>query len=140
MSTHVRLRVGSEAYAVPVEHAREVTDLGAVAAVPGSRPEMLGVRNLRGQILPVVDLALLLGIGRPAPPARLLVAESASRLAGFAVDEVSAVIELGEPTEETESDLLAGATLAQGDLIGLIDVPRVFDALGRAQPSEPEAP
>ena len=129
MSVYVRLRVGSEAYAMPVEHVREVVGLGEVAVVPGSRPEMLGVRNLRGQILPVVDLALLLGIDVTAPPTRLLVAEAGGRAAGFAIDAVSEVGELQDPTEEAESDLLIGATLAGGDLIGLIDVPRVFDSL-----------
>jgi purine-binding chemotaxis protein CheW len=129
VSVYVRLRVGPEAYAMPVEHVREVADLGEVQAIPGSRPEMLGVRNLRGQILPVVDLALLLGIDVTTPPARLLVAESGGRQAGFAIDAVFDVGELRDPTEETESDLLMGATLAGGDLIGLIDVTRVFDSL-----------
>ena len=129
MPVYVRLQVASEAYAMPVEHVLEVADLGDVAPVPGSRPEMLGVRNMRGQILPVVDLALLLGIPRGAPPGRLLVAEAGGHQAGFAIDEVSMVGDLADPAEETESDLLVGATLAGGDLIGVIDVPRVFASL-----------
>ena len=134
MSVYVRLRGGSEMYAMPVEHVREVADLGEVQAVPGSRPEMLGVRNLRGQILPVVDLALLLGIQATVPPARMLVAESGGRQAGFAIDAVSEVGELQKPTWETESGLLTGTTLAGGDLIGFIDVTRIFDSLeGREQ-------
>ena len=130
---YVRLRVASEAYAMPVEHVLEVADLGDITAVPGSRPEMLGVRNLRGQILPVIDLALLLGIPRTAPPGRLLVAEAGGRQAGFAIDEVSMVGELADPTEETESDLLVGATLVGSDLIGVIDVPRMFESIEGAQ-------
>ena len=47
---------------------------------------------------------------------------------------MSEVGELPDPDEETESDLLAGAMLAEGDLIGVIDVPRVFAALERARP------
>lgn len=129
MSTYVRLRVASEAYAMPVEHVREVADVGAVQAIPGSGPEMLGVRNLRGQILPVIDLALLLGLDATTPPTRLLVAEAGGRHAGFAIDAVSEVGELPDPTEETESDLLTGATLVGGDFIGIIDVTRVFDSL-----------
>jgi purine-binding chemotaxis protein CheW len=129
VSVYVRLRVGSEAYAMPVEHVREVADLGAVQAIPGAGPEMLGVRNLRGQILPVVDLALLLGINAITRPDRLLVAEAGGRHAGFAIDAVSEVGELPDPTEETESDLLTGATLVGGDFIGIIDVTRVFDSL-----------
>jgi len=114
---------------MPVEHVIQVAPLGQVTAVPGSAAQMLGVQNLRGQILPVIDLALLLGISRTAPPTRLLVAESAGRQAGFAIDEVSEVGELADPTEETESDLLLGATLAGGDLIGIFDVSRIFDSL-----------
>jgi purine-binding chemotaxis protein CheW len=134
MSVHVRLRVASETYAMPVEFVLEVAELGDIAPVPRSRPEMLGVWNLRGQILPVVDLALLLGIPRAAPPRRLLVAEAGGRRAGFAIDEVSGVGELADPAEEAESDLLVGATLAEGDLIGVINVPRVFDSLDGTAP------
>jgi purine-binding chemotaxis protein CheW len=133
VSVHVRLRVVSEAYAIPVKYVLEVAAPGDMAAVPRSRPEMLGVRNLRGQILPVFDLALLLGVPRTAPPSRLLVVEAGGRQAGFAVDDVSGVGELGDPTEETESALLEGAALAGGDLVGVIDVRRVYDSLDGKQ-------
>jgi len=133
VSVYVRLRVAAEALAMPADHVLEVAQLGEVGAVPRARPEMLGVRNVRGQILPVVDLAMLLGIPRTAPPSRLLVAETGGIRAGFAIDEVIDVGELADPTEETASDLLAGATLADGDLIGIIDLPRVFELLGRQQ-------
>jgi purine-binding chemotaxis protein CheW len=130
----VRLRVASEAYAVPVEHVSEVADLGEVRAVPGARAELLGIQNLRGRILPVFDLALLLGIPRTAPPNRLLVAEAGGRQAGFAVDEVSGIGDVPDPGEDAGSDLLAGATLSDGDLIGVIDMPRVLDSLDGTRP------
>lgn len=114
---------------MPVEHVLEVADLGVVRAVPGARREILGIRNLRGQILPVADLASLLGIPRPARAGLLLVAEAGGHLAGFAIDEVTDVASLADPAGETGSDLLMGATLGEGDLIGVIDVPAVFDAL-----------
>jgi len=129
VSVYVRLRVSSEAFVIPVEHVLEVAEFGEVTAVPRTRPEILGVRNVHGQILPVVDLALLLGIPSTAPPGRLLVAEEGVRRAGFAIEEVSGVGELGDPTAETVSDLLAGAIFGDGDLIGVIDVPRIFSLL-----------
>ena len=123
---------------MPVEHVREVSELGRVEAVPGARPELLGIKNVRGQILPVVDLAGLLGLAARsttgAPPGRQLVAEAGGRQAGFAIDEVSDVGVLPDPAEEAESDLLMGATLADGELTGVIDVPRVFDALDGTRP------
>ena len=61
MSIHVRFRVGDESFALPVGQVLEVAELGSLAPVPGAPPSVLGVRNLRGQVLPVIDLAGVLG-------------------------------------------------------------------------------
>lgn len=134
MAAYVRIKVGAEAYAVPVGHVLEIAELGTVTPVPGAPAPVLGLRSLRGQLLPVVDLAALLGVARTAAPARLLVTEAAGQRAGFAIDEVTEVGEMPEPTEETSSSLLAGATLTGGELIGVLDVPGAFAALGQVQP------
>lgn len=139
MGSYVRVKAAGEAYAVPVDHVLEAGELGQVRAVPGARPELLGIKSVRGQILPVVDLARLLGVHRAAPPARLLVAEARGFRVGFAIDEVTGIGDLGEPEElseptpGTESGLLAGATLSDGELVGVVDVPRVFDSLDRTR-------
>ena len=131
MNTYVRLRVAAEAYAMPVQHVREIANLGDITPVPGLRREILGVRNLRGQILPVVDLAMLLQISRTGFPDRLLVAEAGGLAAGLVIDEVSGVDELSDPTDDADSALLAGTLLDRGDLVGVIDVPSVFAELER---------
>jgi len=130
MNAYVRFRVAGEAYAVSVSHVLEVANLGEVTPVPGARREVLGVRNLRGKILPVIDLAALLGTSRAAPPVRLLVAEADGRQAGLAIDEVTEVGELADPAGESESALLLGTMLDDGDLIGVLNMPAVIDALG----------
>ena len=94
MSTYAQLRLAAEAYAVPIGNVVEIAILGDLTTVPGARPEILGVRNLRGQILPVIDLAQLLGLNPVTPPRQLLVAESgsvrqASRSMKFATSENS---------------------------------------------------
>jgi chemotaxis signal transduction protein len=136
VSSYVRLTLAAETYAVPVEHVLEAAELGQVRSVPGARRDLLGVSNLRGRILPVVDLAAALGVHaalrRPAPPRHLLVTEARGFQVGFAVDEVSGIGGLGEPTEPpptTGPGLLLGATFSEGELIGVVDVPRVFDSL-----------
>jgi purine-binding chemotaxis protein CheW len=134
VSIHVRLRVAGEAYAVPVENVLEVVRPGEVTPVPGSVAELLGVLNLRGHVLAVADLAQILGLRAAGAPARMLVAESGDLRAGFVIDDVSEVGELGDPTEATESELLAGATLADGDLIGIIDLGKVLNKLAQARP------
>jgi purine-binding chemotaxis protein CheW len=130
MNAYVRFRVAEEAYAVSVLNVLEVASLGEVTPVPGAPREILGVRNLRGKILAVIDLAGLLGTHRSEPPSRLLVAESEGRQAGLAIDEVTEVGEFAEPVEEAESALLAGAMLEDGDLIGVLNMRAVMDALG----------
>ena len=132
MGIYTRVKVAAETYAVPIGNAVEIATLGDLTAVPGSPREILGVRNLRGQILPVIDLAMLLGLNAAVPPRQLLVAEAGSVKAGFAIDEVSSVGELPDPTEGAESDFLLGTMFHDGELLGVVDVPRIFGSLQRA--------
>ena len=133
MRTYAQFRLAAEAYAIPVGNVVEIASLGDLAGVPGARPEILGVRNLRGQILPVIHLAQLLGLNATAPPRQLLVAESGSIHAGLAIDEVSHVRELPDPTEGSESDFLLGTLIHEGQLLAVIDVPGIFSALQAAE-------
>ena len=132
MSVHVRLRVGNEVYAMPVEHVLEIAELGEVTPVPGSQSAILGVRNLRGQILPIVDLASVFGIPGSGNPQRVLVAEARGQRAGFAIDDVSDIEQLPDTIDETESELLSGAALSKDELVGVVDVARVFQTLETA--------
>lgn len=125
----VRVRVGSESYTVPVEHVIEVAELGALSPVPGATGSVLGVCNLRGDVLPVFDLASVLGIKGDGLPQCLLVTEHGGLHAGFAVDEVTDVGVLPPVTEETHSKLLAGAALDHSGLVGVIDIESLFGAL-----------
>jgi purine-binding chemotaxis protein CheW len=129
---HVKLRVGGEAYALPVENVREVAELGQVAPVPGTGASVVGVQNLHGQVLPVFDLGVVLGIRRGEGAPRVVVAEHNGALAGLAVDEVTDVAPLAGEPETAELELLTGAVLEDGGLVGLVDVARMFEALERA--------
>jgi purine-binding chemotaxis protein CheW len=130
VSDHVRLRVGSELYALPVENVLEVAELGELSAVPGAEAVVLGVRNLHGQVLPVFDLAQVLTCAGEATARRIVVAEHAGRLAGLAVDEVTDVSPLPAAIEEADAEYLSGALLEDGRLLGVIDVDRLFGGLG----------
>jgi chemotaxis signal transduction protein len=129
---HVQVRLGKERYAVPVGNVIEVGAIGALTATPGASPAILGVRNLRGDVLPVFDLAAALGLPRSDAPQRMLVTERGAERAGFAVDEVTDVDELPDADQEAASDLLSGAVLMDGALVGVIDVERLFERLERA--------
>jgi purine-binding chemotaxis protein CheW len=134
VSIHVRFRVGDENFALPVTQVLEVADLGTVAPVPGAPPSVLGVRNLRGQVLPVIDLSTVLGTSRRDGRAdKLVIAEGEGRRAGLAIDQVTDVGELAGPVQETDSPFLSGSTLVAGDLIGILDIAGVFDAVERGE-------
>lgn len=125
---HVRVRVADEHYALAVEDVLEVAELGDVTPVSGAGAAVLGVRNLRGQVLPVVDLATVFDLP-PAESERIVIAERGGLRAGFAVDAVDGVEELPEASEEVDSPHLAGAALADGTLVGVIDVGSVLEAV-----------
>ena len=135
MTTYTRITAAGEAYAIPVMNVLEIVDLGRPTIVPGARGEILGIRSLHGQILPVIGLAQVLGTADPAErkglpgpgaAAPLLVTETSGIRAGFAIDQVIDVGELPDPTEETESEFLVGTMLHDGELIGVIDVAAIF--------------
>ena len=131
-AVHVRVRVGGEFYAVAVENVIEVAELGTVSPVPGADSAVLGVRNVRGEVLPVFNLASVLGIRGDSLPQCLLVTELGSLRAGFAIDEVTDVGEIPPVGEETQSKFLAGAALDDSGLIGVVDIELLFAQLGVA--------
>jgi chemotaxis signal transduction protein len=128
-TVHVRVRIGGEQYALPVEHVDEVLELGDVTPVPGSADWMLGLQNLGGEIVPVFDLAGILQVERDGRPRRLAVVEHDGRRAAFAVDEVIDVGRLAGAAQEPDSPHLLASMVLDGTLVGLLAVDALFDSL-----------
>ncbi|MGH7263989.1 MAG: chemotaxis protein CheW [Candidatus Rokuibacteriota bacterium] len=82
--------LGSERFAVDVAAAREVVVLEDLTVVPRGPAHLIGVTNLRGYILPILDVRPLLGLpARPvAAGTRVLVVEVGSVQAGIAIDGI----------------------------------------------------
>ena len=126
---HVRVRVANESYALPVEHVLEVAELGEVTPLPGAGAAVVGVRNLRGQVVTVVDLAAVLGLpSGTTTTARIVIAEQCGRTAGLAVDAVEGVEQLPKTTEEVDSRHLVRMIVDDGSLVGVLDVESILDA------------
>ena len=127
--------MGAESYALPIGNVREIALLGDVAPLPGAPAAVLGVLNLHGRVLPVIELASLLGVPHHDRPLRIVIAEDGGRLAGLAVHSVTDVEVLPETSEEVVSPHLHGAALVDGVLVGAIDVAAVLDTIqqGRAR-------
>jgi purine-binding chemotaxis protein CheW len=130
MSTlHVRVLVSDEEYALPVDDVLEVAELGEVTPVPGAGNALLGIRNLGGRVLPVVDLAAVFGLARADAPNHIVVADRGGTSAGLAVNSVQGVEQLPEASEEVDSPYLLGAALTGGALVGVVDVDAVLNAV-----------
>jgi purine-binding chemotaxis protein CheW len=126
---HVRVRVAEEDYALAVTDVLEVADVGEITQVPGAPPAVLGLRNLRGTVITVVDLAAVMELAATERRGRIVVAEQGGRQVALAVDSVVGVELVPEPSETVESPHLVGAALVDGSLVGVIDVKSVLDQI-----------
>jgi purine-binding chemotaxis protein CheW len=128
-NVHVRVLVGAESYALPIGNVREIAVLGDFASLPGAPADVLGVLNLHGRVLPIIELSGVLGVPCKDRPSRIVIAEDGGRTAGLAVHSVSGVGVLPATSEEVASPHLQGAALVDGVLVGTIDVAAVLDSV-----------
>lgn len=87
----VIFRLGEEHYGMSIAAVREIVDRPDMTAVPDAPPDMVGVINLRGQVVPVIDLRTRLGVAAPGAGRRLIVMELGEATVGGIVDSVEAV-------------------------------------------------
>lgn len=128
-------------YAVPVARVQEILDLRPVAALPNAPAHLLGIIDLRGDNIPVVDLRRLLGrpSGEDTEQSRILVVsvnhEGGRVTIGIKTDRVIEVTALddGEVRPMDEADLLrwkgssvAGIGRRNGAVVSVLDLDRLF--------------
>ena len=84
----------SELYGINVFKVREIVAMPTLTAVAGAHPTLLGVVNLRGQIIPVIDLPALVGCIPKTGLNIMLVTEYARSTQAFAVESVEEIVRL----------------------------------------------
>ncbi len=89
-------RIGGEDYGIDILQVQEVRSYEAPTRIAQARPHVLGVLNLRGEIVPVVDMRLQLGIAQANfdDSTVVIVLKVAGRVFGLVVDSVSDVLGL----------------------------------------------
>jgi purine-binding chemotaxis protein CheW len=126
-------------FAVDVRSAREVAVFDDLTAVPRAPRLLLGIANLRGTVVPIVDVGPLLGLPelRPARSVRTLVLRDGPLLAAVAVETVLGL----EPFDDVlspdgpaaprghASPLVSGWITWAGETLALLDVPRILAVL-----------
>jgi purine-binding chemotaxis protein CheW len=133
--------IDDERYAFPMEQVEEIIRMPQTVRVPLGPASLTGLANLRGRILPIVDLRTCCGLPtvEPDDATRVIVVDAGKAL-GFVVDRVASVTSVDlarvEPAEQVratvDSDLLTGviraadgAAAEDADLTKVLDVVRL---------------
>src|SRR5262245_21194837 len=101
LAQYLTFSVAEEEYGISVLSVREILEYGVVTRVPRAPAHIRGVINLRGRVVPLVDLAVRLGQpASPTTPRTCVVVveveiEGERTVMGLIVDAVSQVVELG---------------------------------------------
>jgi purine-binding chemotaxis protein CheW len=125
-------QVGDAACALDTEPVQEVVRVGAVAPVRGAPPHVVGIMNLRGSIVTIIDLRSRMGLG-PAEmtdDARILIVAWAGEQVGLLIEretgtadyELADVKLAPENVRGTFGSMLSGVFSTGGKLVALLDV------------------
>ncbi|NPV30353.1 MAG: purine-binding chemotaxis protein CheW [Firmicutes bacterium] len=119
----VVFRLGAEEYGVPITQVQEINRLTTPTRIPKAPAFVEGVINLRGKVLPVIDLKKRFGLEGAAytDEARIVVVEIAGHTVGVIVDVVSEVLRLPVTSIEPPPAVIAGITADYLRGVGKLD-------------------
>ena len=139
---YLTFKLGKEVFATDVAKVREVLDLTTITAIPRTPEFMAGVINLRGSVVPVVDLRLCLEMSKTETTRNTCIVvvevllESEPVVIGALADSVEEVIDL-EPEQiepaprigmQLRADFIKGMGKRDTQFIVILDIDRVFSA------------
>ena len=106
----VSFKLGSEEYGVDIAQVQEINRMVAVTHVPRAPQFMEGVINLRGQLIPIIDLRTRFAMPRAehTKNTRIVVTEIGAKRVGMVVDSVSEVLRLPVDQIEDAPEMLTG--------------------------------
>ena len=138
----IAFRIDAQEFCVDIQAVREIRGWTPATPLPHSPGFVRGVINLRGAVLPVVDLAARLGLRVTEPSARhvIIVSRIGDQLVGLLVDAVSDILTVTEasmqPTPEVAYDaeraFVKGLLPVDGRLISLVSLDRVLPEQAKA--------
>jgi purine-binding chemotaxis protein CheW len=132
----VIFRLADEFYALDIQAVQEIVRMQTITAIPGSEAWVEGITNLRGRVVPVIDLRrrCSLAAGDYTSETRIVVVTSASGMVGLIVDAVSEVMRIpGELVELPggivnipEHAYLRGIAKLEDRLVSIMDLDGVL--------------
>ncbi|WP_420478391.1 chemotaxis protein CheW [Brevundimonas sp. FT23028] len=138
----VGFRVGDQAFCIDIISVLEIRGWTPVTPLPEAPSWMTGVVNLRGTVLPIIDLAARLGLPTSEPSARhaIMVARCGGRTVGLLVEAVSEIMQMNDAVlqqtpEMGQGDaagLIAGIFAVDGGMISLLELDNLLPPLREA--------
>ena len=135
--------LSSEEYGVPITQIQEIIRLPEITRVPGASGFIEGVINLRGRIIPIIDLRGRFGLGRKerTEKNRIVVADAVGQTVGLVVDGVSEVLQVsGEQIDpippslaSVDSEYLSGVAKVGKLLVILLNLGKIFNDPEKAE-------
>jgi len=132
----VGFRIGRETFGLPISMVREIVRVPEITSVPNAPDYIEGVINLRGRIIPILDLRKRFGVDSSERDKknRIVVVELGARAIGLMVNSASEVLrippsEIEEPNtvfREGELDFVTGVGKLKGRLVILLDLHRIL--------------
>ena len=133
----ISFRIGEQEFCVDIMAVREIRGWTPATPVPHSPQFVRGVINLRGAVLPVIDLADRLGLGVAVESARhvIIVVQIGARIVGLLVDAVCDILSTADHVLQRTPDLtgdqmqnfVRGLIALEGRMISLIDLNLVLE-------------
>lgn len=132
----IAFQIGEQEYCVDIMSVREIRGWTPTTIIPHAKPHMRGVINLRGTVLPVIDLRARFGLGISEPQARsvIIVVRSGHQEAGLLVDAVCDILTITnamiQPTPGVASDssrsIIRGIIAHEGRMISLVGLEEIL--------------
>lgn len=138
----VTFEVGAEQFAIDILAVQEINRMMQITKVPQSPPCLEGVINLRGRIIPVIDLRKRFGMEASSrdEDCRIVVVEVQTRVLGFIVDRVNEVLRVDSTivdaapsmTTTVDRDFIRGVAKLTSGLVILLDISKLLSAEAQA--------
>lgn len=119
----VSFGLGEEEFGVDILQVQEINRMVEITRVPSSPPFVEGVINLRGKVIPIVDLRKRFGMPERVHDknTRIVVVELGGRVVGFVVDGVSEVLRIPKSVTEPPPAIVAGVGAEYITAVGKLD-------------------
>jgi purine-binding chemotaxis protein CheW len=106
----VSFKIGKEEFGVDILKVQEIIKIISITKVPHSPHFVEGVINLRGKVIPIIDLRVRLSIEKIShtKDTRIIVVELSGSTVGFIVDEVNEVLRISKNITEAPPELVTG--------------------------------